>query len=134
MSLDGGSAFIHDDTISKICGHNNVMLDDHCRLLRVKNETFNDLRCLNTLFRIKICTRLVNQVNISRLSKSKNQRNTLELTTREGLHILIDNVVQTHGLHNICLELRVHKGRLDLLQKQHTNSALELGCNCLGLK
>ena len=50
VCLDRWLAFVHNHPVSKIRGHNNVVLNNHGCLLRVQNETLNDPGCLDTLF------------------------------------------------------------------------------------
>ncbi len=63
----------------------------------------------------------------------KRGTNSLKFTTGEILDFLIDEVVKLQRLHDISLELWRQEGRLNLLEEQLANGALELGSDGLRL-
>ncbi|PWZ00343.1 hypothetical protein BCV70DRAFT_109253 [Testicularia cyperi] len=133
-SLDGRLALVNNDAVGEVGGHDDVVLDDHGGLARVNDESLDDARGDDTLLRVEVGRGLVDQVDVGRLAEREHQRDSLQLTTREGLDVVVDDGIERHGLDDIGLELRVHEGGLDLLEQQHAHSALELGRNGLRLE
>jgi len=60
------------------------MFNDETSLLGVQDESLDNLRGDNSLFGIQISRRFINQINISRLTKSQNNSNSLKFTTLMG--------------------------------------------------
>lgn len=133
MGIKTGLAVKDNDTIGKIGGHGEIVLNDEGSLLGVHDETLDDSRSNNTLLRVKVGRGLVKEVNIRRHTKSKNNGNTLQFTTRQVLDFLVNEVIELKRLDDVSLELRRQESLLDLLEEQLANSALELGSNGLGL-
>ncbi|KAI3494682.1 hypothetical protein L1887_40498 [Cichorium endivia] len=132
--LDGWLTLVDNHAVGEVGGHDDVVLDDHGRLARVDDEALDDARRNDTLLRVEVRRRLVDQIDIRRLTQRQHQRHTLQLTTRQRLHIVVNDRLDRHRLHHIGLELRVHERRLDLLEQQHAHRALELGRNRLRLE
>lgn len=132
-SIDGGLAIEHDDTVSKIGGHDEVVLDDEGSLLGVHNEALDDPSGDNTLLGIEISARFVDHVNVCGNTQSQDNGDTLQFTTRQVLNFLVDEVIDLERLVNVCLELRGQKSSLDLLEEQLAHCTLELGRDLLGL-
>lgn len=133
MSINTGLAVKDNDAIGKICGHGEIVLNDESSLLGVHDETLDDSGSNDTLLRVKVGRGLVKEVNIRRHTKSKNNGNTLQFTTRQVLDFLVNKVIELQGLDDISLELRRQEGLLNLLEEQLANSALKLGSNGLRL-
>ena len=56
------------------------MFNNKSCFLRVQNESFDDSRSDDSLFGIEVGRRLINQIHIRSLSKSKNKSDSLQLT------------------------------------------------------
>lgn len=97
------------------------------------DESLDDPGSDNTLLRVEISGRLIDEVDVGRKTKGKNDSHTLQLTTREGLHFLIDELVQLQRLDDVGLELREEESSLDLLEKKLTNGTFELWGDLLRL-
>ena len=111
------------------------MLDDERRLLRMEDESLDDLAGNDTLFGVQERRGLVEQIYADiRLAEREDDSDTLELSSRERLDVLVDDVLEVHRLDDVGLELRVHKRRLDLLEQQHADRARELGRDRLRLE
>lgn len=133
MGINTGLAVKDNDTIGKIGGHGEIVLNNEGSLFGVHDETLNDSRGNNTLLRVKVGRGLVKEVNIRRHTKGKNNGNTLQFTTGQVLNFLINEVIELKGLDDVSLELRRQESLLNLLEEQLANSTLELGGNGLGL-
>ncbi|KAI6772291.1 hypothetical protein HG530_003249 [Fusarium avenaceum] len=133
MGVDTGLSVEDNNTIGKVGGHDEIVLDNESSLLGVHDESLDDSRSNDTLLGIKVGRGLVNQVDIGRDTESKDNGNTLQFTTGQVLDFLVDEVLELERLDNIGLELRRQEGLLDLLEEQLANSALELGSDGLGL-
>ena len=105
-----------------------------CSELRKVEVSGNAGRRGGRAYPLKVRRRLVDEVDISRLAEGHNERHALQFAARQRLHVLVDDVVELHRLDDVCGELRVHKGALDLLDEQHAHRALELGRNRLRLQ
>lgn len=92
----------------------------------MEDEPLDNLGSVDTLLRIKVCRRLVDEVNVGGDSQSKTNGDTLELSTGERLDVLVDDVVELHGLDDVRLELGKEEGTLDPLDEKHANGSLEL--------
>jgi hypothetical protein len=88
-TISTGSTFVNDNQISKISGHDEIMFNDETSLLGVQDESLDNLRGDNSLFGIQISRRFINQVNISRLTESKNNSNSLKFTTGKSLNFVV---------------------------------------------
>jgi len=114
-----GRAFEHDDPVSQVGRHDEVVLHDEARLLGVKNEALDDLGGDQTLLGIQVGGRLVHQVHVGGLAQAQRQSHSLQLSSRQILNFLIHHVVDSHRLHYIC-----HK-----LKKKETNNLKHLEQN-----
>src|SRR4051812_7977469 len=63
-SINGGLTVEDNDTISQVGGHDEIVLNDEGGLLGVHNETLDDTGSNNTLLRVQVRRRLVNQVQV----------------------------------------------------------------------
>lgn len=133
VSLDGRLTVEDDDTVSKVGCHDEIVLDDKGGLLGVHDEALDDARRDNTLFGIEVGGRLVDNVDVGGHTEGEHDGDTLQFTTGQVLHFLVDEVVHLQGLVDIGLELRVDEGGLDALEEELANGTLELGCDLLGL-
>lgn len=124
---------VHYYTVSKVGGHDKVVLDNEGSTLKVDDEAFDDLGCNDTLLGIEVGGGFVNKVDICRLTESKDDGYTLQFTTRQVCNFLVKNVLNGERLNDVSLELRVKESSLDLLEEQHADGALELGRDLLGL-
>ena len=53
-----------NDSIGEVCRHEEIVLDDESGFLAMHDESFDDASGHDTLFRVEVCTRLVDQVDI----------------------------------------------------------------------
>lgn len=131
--LDGWLTVKDNDTVGKVGGHDEIVLDDEGGLLRVHDETLDDPGGNDTLLGVEVCRRLIDQVDIGWDTQGQDNGNTLQLTTRQVLDLLVDEVVHLQWLVDIGLELRAQEGGLDLLEEQLAHGTLELWHDLLGL-
>jgi len=131
--VDRGLTVEDDDAVGKVSGHDEIVLDNESGLLGVHDETLDDTRGDNTLLGVEVGGRLVDDVDVGGHAKSEHNGDTLQLTTRQVLDFLVDEVVHLERLVDISLELRVDEGSLDALEEELADSTLELGCDLLGL-
>jgi len=122
-----------DNAVGKISGHDEIVLDDEGSLLGVHDETLDDTRGDDTLLGVEVGGRLVNDVDVGGHAESEHNGDTLQLTTRQILDFLVDEIVHLERLVDISLELRVDEGGLDALEEELADSALEFGRDLLGL-
>jgi len=59
---------INNDLVSQVGCHDEIMLNNKCSFLGMKNESFDNLWGNNTLLWIKICTWFIDQIDICRLN------------------------------------------------------------------
>lgn len=131
MSINTRLAVKHNDTVGEVGGHDEVMLDDESRTLGVHDEALDDSSGDDTLLRIKVRRRFVNEVDFRRRAESENNGHTLQFTTRQVLDFLIDKVFQLERLDNIGLELRREECLLNLLEEELADSTFKLRGNSL---
>ena len=131
--VDTGLAIEDNDSVSQVSGHDEIVLNDECRLLGVHDETLDDTGSNDTLLRVQVGRRLVNDVDVSRNTKGKHDGNTLQFTTGQVLDFLVNEILELEGLDDISLELGRQECRTDLLEEQLADSSVELGGNSLGL-
>lgn len=131
--LDRGLAVEDDDAVGEVGGHDEIVLDDEGGLLGVHDEALDDARGDETLLRVEVGGRLVDHVDVGGHAKGEDDGDTLQLTTGQVLHFLVDEVVDLQRLVDVRLELRVDEGGLDALEEELAHGALELGRDLLGL-
>jgi hypothetical protein len=64
-------SMVHNHTVSKVRCHDKIVLHNEGCLLAVHDKTLDNPSTVDTLFRIKVRTRFIDQVDISGLTKSK---------------------------------------------------------------
>ena len=69
--------------------------------------------------------RLIDEVHRRGLAEREDDSDALELTTREGLDVLVEDGLEVHRLHDVRIELGVHERGLDALQEEHADRARE---------
>mmetsp|Transcript_47841 Transcript_47841/g.120443 ORF Transcript_47841/g.120443 Transcript_47841/m.120443 type:complete len:200 (+) Transcript_47841:495-1094(+) len=131
--MNGRFTFVDNHTVRKVSGHDKIVLHDEGGLLGVQNETLDHLGGDQTLLRIKIGARLIDEIDVSRLSECQHQSQALKLTTGQMNHLLVEQIIKHHRLEDIGLELRMGPGAADLLVEQHAYRTLELGVDGLRL-
>jgi hypothetical protein len=134
IGRDRGNTLKDDHTVSHVGGHDEIVLNNKGSLLRVKDEPLDDLGSHDTLLRVKVGGRLVNQVDVGLinpkmrrnmyeseeeklemkrkmethgLAKTEDKGNTLKLTTREVLNLLVHETLHLEGTDDVGLELGV---------------------------
>lgn len=133
VRLDGRLAVEDDDTVGKVGCHDEIVLDDEGGLLGVHDEALDDTRGDNTLLGIEVGGRLVDDVDVGGHTEGEHDGDTLQFTTGQVLHLLVDEVVHLEGLVDVGLELRVDEGGLDALEEELAHGTLELRGDLLGL-
>mmetsp|Transcript_36848 Transcript_36848/g.75170 ORF Transcript_36848/g.75170 Transcript_36848/m.75170 type:complete len:414 (+) Transcript_36848:691-1932(+) len=124
---------VHHNPIRQVRRHDEVVLHNEGRLLGMHDEALDDLGAVDPLLRVKVRGRLINQVHIRRGSECEDNGESLELSTRQGLHAVVDDVVDDEGLHAVRDELGMHVRLADPLVQELPDGARELGRNFLGL-
>lgn len=61
---DGGDTLKDDHTVSHVGGHDEIVLNNEGGLLGVEDEPLDDLGSHDTLLRVEVGGRLVNQVDV----------------------------------------------------------------------
>ena len=69
------------------------MLYHEAGLLGVEDEALDNLGADEPLLRVQVGGGLVNQVHVGRLAEAQRHSHTLQLTARQVLHLLVDNVI-----------------------------------------
>mmetsp|Transcript_42128 Transcript_42128/g.70306 ORF Transcript_42128/g.70306 Transcript_42128/m.70306 type:complete len:332 (+) Transcript_42128:735-1730(+) len=113
-ALDGRHAFVHDDAIRQIRGHNEVVLHDERRLLRVHDEALDRLSGDDALLGVEVRTGLVDEVDVGSLAQAQRDGHALQLSTGKVLDVLVHDIIDHHGFHDVGDELRVHVRLADL--------------------
>jgi len=126
-------SFKDDDAIGQISGHDKVVLDDKSRLLGVQDEALYHFGRHETLLRIQVGRRLVNEVHVGRFAQTQDDGHALQFTARQVLHLLVDDVVDAQRLHHVGNKLRVHVSVAHLFVQQHAHRARRLGADLLRL-
>jgi len=85
------------------------------------------------LLRVEVSGRLIDKVDIARLSESQNDSNALQLTTGQVLDFLVEQNVDLERQEDLSLEQRCLPTSLELGVEKHLDRAFELGCDGLGL-
>lgn len=133
MGVDARLAIKDNDAVRQVGGHDEIVLDDEGGLLRVHDEALDDTRGDDTLLRIEVGGRLINDIDVGRHAESEDDGDTLKFTTGQVLDLLVDKVLQLERLDDVGLELGREESLLDLLEEELADGALELGGNGLGL-
>ena len=99
MRFDRWCAIEDDDTISQIGGHDEIVFDNKTCFLAMKNESratielhvyrsmkgarlpLDDTSRVQTLFRIEIRRRFIDQVDVSWFAETEAESDTLQFTT-----------------------------------------------------
>ena len=122
-----------NDTVCKVGGHDEIVLDDESGLLGVHDEPLDDAGGNDTLLGVEVGRRLINEVNVSGHAECEHNGDSLKFTTGQVLDLLIDKVVQLQRLDDIRLELGREEGLLDLLEEELSDRTIELGGDGLRL-
>ena len=80
----------YDNLVSQVSRHDEIVLNDEGRSLCVHNPAFHNARRQNTLFGVEVRGRLIDEIEVARLRQCDDERNTLQLTTRQSLHFVIE--------------------------------------------
>lgn len=132
-TVSTGSTFVNNNQISKISGHDEIVFNDETSLLGVQDESLDNLGSNNSLFGIQISRRFIDQVNISRLTKSKDQSNSLKFTTGKSLNFVILKMIDMEGSNDIGDELRIRVNTLQSRFEEFVDATFELRGDLLGL-
>ena len=117
----------------QISSHDEIVLDDESGLLRMHDEALDDTCTYDTLLRIEVGGRLVDQVNVRRQAQSHDDSHTLQFTTGQILYFLVNEVIELERLDNVGLELGRQECLLDPLEKELADSAFEFRSDGLRL-
>lgn len=132
MGVDTGLAVKDNDSVGKVGGHDEIVLDNEGRLLSVHDEALDDARSNDTLLGVEIGRGLIDKIDIGRHSEGKDDGNTLQFTARQILDFLVNKVIEFERLDDVGLELGRQEHGPNLLEKELANSAVELGGDGLG--
>jgi len=80
----------HDDLVSQVGSHDEIVLHNERSSLRRHDPTLNDLSADDALFGVQVRRGLVDKVDITRLSQGEHNSNALQFTTRQVLNVLIE--------------------------------------------
>ncbi len=133
VGLERGRALEHDDTIGQIRGHDEIVLDNEGGLLAVANVALDDLGRVQTLLRVQVRRRLVDQVHVGRLAQTQADSHTLQLTTGQVLDLLVHELLDLQRFQHVRVELRVNGRVADTRHQQRLHVAVKLGRNLLRL-
>lgn len=92
MGINRWLAIEHNDTVSEISSHDEIVLDNEGGLLRIHNESFNNSRSRNSLCKVFVSTYFVDESK-----KKKEGHNT---------HVLRQGTPRAHRLDKCPLEDR----------------------------
>mmetsp|Transcript_9373 Transcript_9373/g.28171 ORF Transcript_9373/g.28171 Transcript_9373/m.28171 type:complete len:354 (+) Transcript_9373:2157-3218(+) len=129
----GGCAIIHNHTVCKVGSHDEIVLHDECRLLAVHDESLDHLSGNNTLLGVQVGGGLVDEVHVGGHAQAHGDGHSLQLSSRQVLHLLVHQLLNPHGLHHVGHELGVHVRVADALVQQVAHGASEFGADLLGL-
>ena len=90
VGLDGGCSTEDDNLISQVGCHDEIVLNDEGCTLGIHDPALHDARGENTLFRVQVRGRLIDQVEIARLGQGDNDGDTLQLTSRQVLNFVVE--------------------------------------------
>lgn len=108
----------------------------HHQQQKKKNKScspLDDTSSNDTLLRIQVRRRLVNEVDLRGLAECQHQSDTLQFTTRQVLHFQIQKGVQVERLRDVGDELRHGVRVANLALQQGAHVAVELGRDLLWL-
>ena len=88
---------------------------------------FNDFGAHDTLLRVQVGRRLVNQVDVSWLAEAEGHGGSLQFSSGKVLHLLVHDVVDAERLHDVRHKLGVDVGVADLVVKQLADRPFGLG-------
>jgi len=80
----------HNDLVSQVCSHDEIVLHDECSSLGLHDPTLHDLSGNDTLLGVQVRGWLIDKVDIARLSEGKYNSNALQFTTGQILNVLIE--------------------------------------------
>lgn len=132
-ALHARLAVVDDDSVGEVGRHDKVVLDNKGGLFGVDDEALDHLGGDDALLRVEVRGRLVDEVNVGGLAEAEHERDALKLSSRQVLHLLVDNGLDHHRLDDVRLKLRVVERAFDLFVKQHAHGASESRRNLLGL-
>ena len=131
--FNGRCSLEDNDSVGKISGHDEIVLDDESSLLGMHNEPLDHFGAHHTLLRVQIGRGLVDQIDVCRLAETKSHGGTLQLSTGQVLDLLVDNVVDAKRFHDIGNELWMNVRIADLVVQKLANRAFRFGRNLLRL-
>ena len=99
-TVDGGLAVKHAHIIRKIIEDGQIVLN-HNDVVIIAKKRADDGGSAQSLLDIKVGRRLVEHVNICLLDAHCANGETLELTTREQVHISVQNMVQLQDIEDL---------------------------------
>mmetsp|Transcript_42404 Transcript_42404/g.99326 ORF Transcript_42404/g.99326 Transcript_42404/m.99326 type:complete len:433 (-) Transcript_42404:835-2133(-) len=123
---DRRHAFVDDDAVGEVGGHDEVVLDDEGRLLRVHDEALDHLGGDDALLAIEVGAGLIDEVDVGRRAQRDDERHALQLSARKVPHLLVHESLYQHRLHDVRHELRVDGRVPDLLVQQHAHRPVKL--------
>mmetsp|Transcript_18269 Transcript_18269/g.35312 ORF Transcript_18269/g.35312 Transcript_18269/m.35312 type:complete len:219 (+) Transcript_18269:103-759(+) len=128
-----GGALVHNDAVRQVRRHDEIVLHNERRLLRVHDEPLDGLGCDDALLRVQVGARLVDQVDVGGGAQAQRDGHALQLPARQVLHLLVHERLHLHGLHDVRHKLRVQVGLADLLVQHGAHAHLALRADLLRL-
>jgi len=119
--------------VGEICCHDEVMLHDESGFLTGKDPSLHNLGGKHSLFGVKISWWLIDKEDVAWLSKSKNDSNSLQLSSRKGLNVIIEKTFNLKWHEHLSFENGWIPWVLELGVKQFLYWTLELWSNSLWL-
>ena len=81
----------------------------------MENESLDDFCGDDTLFRIEVCGRFVNEVNIRWLTKTEYESNTLQFSAGKSLDFVVEDTLEVERFHDIRVKLRMQETGANLI-------------------
>lgn len=98
LAADTRLPFVNDHLIRQVGRHNEVMLHHERCLLVVQDEPLYHSGSDHPLLAVEVGGRLVDEVGVRTLSQGQDDRDSLQLSSREFLDLVINDVVELEGL------------------------------------
>ena len=133
LTLGSWCTVVDNYTVGEVGCHDEIVLNNEASLSGVEDIALNHFSCYDTLLRVEIGGRLINEVDVSRHTQSQHKGDALKLTTGKMLNLLIGDRLYFHWLDNVGLELRMRIGLPDLFHEEILHGTGELRANLLWL-
>jgi len=133
VGLLGWHSVEKNNFVGHVGCHDKVVFDDEGGALRAHDPTLHDLGSDHTLFGVEVSTWLIDQVNIAWLGKTEHNSHTLELATRQSLHLIVKQALDVQRVKHLSLKESRRPRVLELEEKEIPDSSFELRSDGLWL-